>query len=166
MHTVFMNTTTAREDTMSATTAPADFTDEIARRSEQGEIRIDRDEAIKAIRAALKRRSGKSWSVTGDRGTAWGWLRISAPPARCTGKHIEKTSTVNGRLTFDCDHIDCGERTSLMTPADAAELAELLGLDDAHAQGISVASSHAHYIEYVARAEGRTPAKFGQQYWD
>jgi hypothetical protein len=32
---------------------------------------IDRDEAIKRIKAALKRRSGKSWSVTGDLPKYW-----------------------------------------------------------------------------------------------
>ncbi len=36
---------------------------------------MDRDEAIKRIRAALKRRSGKLWSVTGGRGTSWGWIK-------------------------------------------------------------------------------------------
>src|SRR5262249_21146248 len=45
---------------------------------------LDRDTAIKRIRAALKRRSGKTWSVTGDRGTAWGWINIDAPPKRRT----------------------------------------------------------------------------------
>ena len=43
---------------------------------------IDRDEAIKRIRTALKRKTGKTWSVTGDRGTAWGWIRVQAPPKR------------------------------------------------------------------------------------
>jgi len=39
---------------------------------------MDRNETIKTIRAALRRRSGKLWSVTGGRGTAWGWLSIDA----------------------------------------------------------------------------------------
>ena len=43
---------------------------------------VGRNETIKAIRKALRARSGKSWSVTGGRGTAWGWLTIDAPPAR------------------------------------------------------------------------------------
>ena len=43
---------------------------------------MDRSEAIERIRKALKRRSGKTWSVTGGRGTAWGWIHVSAPPAR------------------------------------------------------------------------------------
>lgn len=43
---------------------------------------IDRDEAIKRVRAALKRKTGKTWSVTGGRGTAWGWITVEAPPKR------------------------------------------------------------------------------------
>jgi len=43
---------------------------------------MDRSEAIKRIRAALKKKTGKTWSVTGGRGTAWCWLNVSAPPKR------------------------------------------------------------------------------------
>lgn len=45
---------------------------------------MDRNETIKAIKTALQKCSGKTWSVTGGRGTAWGWLTIDAPPARRT----------------------------------------------------------------------------------
>ena len=41
-----------------------------------------RDLAISRIRSALRRRTGRAWSVTGGRGTGWGWISISAPPAR------------------------------------------------------------------------------------
>ena len=43
---------------------------------------IERNEAIKRIRTALQKRSGKQWSVKGNRGTAWGYIDISAPPRR------------------------------------------------------------------------------------
>lgn len=46
-----------------------------------------RDEAIREIKRALEKRSGKRWSVTGGRGTAWGWITIDAPPARRTWRH-------------------------------------------------------------------------------
>lgn len=102
----------------------------------------DRNEAIAAIRAALRRRSGRAWSVTGGRGTAWGWIRISAPPARL-------------------------DRFGCMTEADAAELGQLLGFDrPAHAQGESVPSAYDYRTEYVDRAEGRAPRALGQRYWD
>ena len=95
---------------------------------------MERDEAISEIRAALKRRSGKTWSVTGDRGTAWGWITIDAPPARRT----EKTH---------------------MTTADREELARLLGLNDVHFQGVSIPASSQYRQEYVDRANGRTPKR-------
>lgn len=50
---------------------------------------MDRNEAIQRIKTALRRRSGKAWSVTGGRGTAWGWINIDAPPARRTWQHIQ-----------------------------------------------------------------------------
>ena len=37
---------------------------------------IERKDAVKRIKAALKKKTGKTWSVTGGRGTAWGWLRV------------------------------------------------------------------------------------------
>lgn len=104
-------------------------------------VNLGRDEAIKRIRTGLLKRSGKAWSVTGGRGTAWGWIHISAPPRR--------------RVSYS------------MTPEDAAELGALLGFDGStHHQYVGVAASSDHYAEYVARAEGRTPTRFGTQYWD
>jgi hypothetical protein len=99
-----------------------------------------RDEAISLIRAGLKARSGKPWSVKGGRGTAWGWISVDAPPAR---------------------QID-GETTQ----AERVELATLMGLPTVHCQGISIAASCAYYREYVDRAEGRTPQEIAQPYWD
>jgi hypothetical protein len=64
-----------------------------------------RSDVTKKMRQLLKARSGKAWSVTGDRGTAWGWLNIQAPPKRRIGEY--------GRTSDE----------------DARELADLLGLD-------------------------------------
>lgn len=101
----------------------------------------DRAETIKVIRSALRQRSGKTWSVTGGRGTAWGWLTITAPPARRAG--------------------------SSMTVEDQTELAGLLGVPFSFARGgVMVAASHDHWREFVARAEGRTPPVIAQPYWD
>ena len=102
---------------------------------------MDRNEAISAIKSALRERSGKAWSVTGGRGTAYGWLTISAPPAR--------------RVGYD-----------YMTDDDRAELGRLLGMDKpCHRQGESVPASNAHYREYVARAAG-LPFVTAERYWD
>jgi hypothetical protein len=109
---------------------------------------LTRAEAIQRIRDGLKARSGKTWSVKGGHGTAWGWLKISAPPKRLVAR------TPGGYAGY-------------MTEEDAAELGRLLGMDrPVHFQGESVPASSDHYWEYVDRAEGRTPAKYGTQYWD
>lgn len=93
----------------------------------------ERDAAIVAIRCALRRRSGRNWSVTGGRGTTWGWITITSPPSR--------------RDEHGC-----------LTAEDAAELAALLGLPTVHFQGQAVRNGQAARREFVARAEGRTDA--------
>jgi len=50
---------------------------------------MNRNEVIKVIKENLKKRSGKSWSVTGGRGTAYGWITIDSPPSRCKWKFIQ-----------------------------------------------------------------------------
>ena len=76
-------------------------------------LREGRTAVTKKMRQLLRQRSGKTWSVTGGRGTGWGWLDISAPPSRLEGYR--------------------------MIEADRIELAELLGKDRMiHCQGESV----------------------------
>ncbi len=102
----------------------------------------DRDTTIKAIREALRARSDRAWSVRGGRGTSWGWITVVAPPARC-------------------------DAYGSMSETDRVELGALLGLPDgAHHQGVLIPASSAHRREYLARAEGRTPAEIAQPYWD
>lgn len=100
----------------------------------------DRNEAIKIIRAELRRRSGKSWSVTGGRGTSWGWITITSPPARSPGY---------GRLSAE----------------DQAELSELLS-KEVHFQGESIPASSDYRAEAIDRARGLTPTVVGKPYWD
>lgn len=106
---------------------------------------MKRNDAIVRIRAALKKRSGKSWSVIGGTGTGWGWIRIISPPRRRN----------------EYNH---------MTEAECTELAKLLGFEDdkkrLHYQGHSVPDSNEYRQEYVDRAEGRTPSVLGTIYWD
>lgn len=112
-----------------------------------------RDGAIVAIRAALQRRSGKTWSVTGGRGTGWGWIRIDAPPRECVYAWDDEDGSTAGT-------------GSVMSGPRRRELAQLLGLERVHAQGESIAASSDYYREYVDRAEGRTPSVVGRPYWD
>lgn len=100
----------------------------------------DRDDTIKIIRAELKRRSGKTWSVTGGRGTSWGWITVTSPPKRSPGY---------GELSSE----------------DRAELSTLLGTD-VHHQGYRIPASQAYRAEAIDRARGLTPATIGTPYWD
>jgi hypothetical protein len=127
---------------------------------------MDRNETIKRIRTALKKRSGKPWSVTGGRGTAWGWIRITSPPKRGTG-HAIKIDPDKGDCPENYEYKDTGEPNGNMTPAEQAELGKLLGLDKpVHHQGESIPASHDYWQEYIDRADGRTPSVIGKQYWD
>ena len=127
---------------------------------------MERNEAIQTIRAALNRRSGKAWSVKGGRGTAWGWIDIDAPPSRATYSHRLKAGATMNRPE-DYEEYDTGQPGHSMSPAEREELGKLLGLDGpAGHQGVSIAASYDHRKEYVDRAEGRTPAKIAQPYWD
>ena len=102
---------------------------------------MDRNEAIKRIRTALRRRSGKAWSVKGGRGTAWGWI------------HIDVSSALRDDITALT-----GRRNQLRA---------LLGFDLArYPSSETVPASSAYYAEYVDRAEGRTPTVYGTPYWD
>lgn len=103
----------------------------------------DRDEAIKTIRKALKDRSGKTWSVRGGTGTAWGWITITAPPARRDGN-------------------------DLVTDAERAELVDLLALPlhEVSYGGVDIPAGDDYRQEYIDRSEGRAPSVAGKPYWD
>lgn len=102
---------------------------------------MERNEAIKRIKTALESRSHRKWSVTGGRGTTWGWLTITAPP----------------KMRED----------GAMTPADCRALADLLGMDrPVHPQGENVPASTKDWEWYIARAEGRKAGPKPEPYWD
>lgn len=102
----------------------------------------DRNETIRTIKANLKRRSGKAWSVRGGRGTAWGWITISSPPARSA------------------------DQWGSMTDAERAELADLLGLERVHHQGVSIPAQHDYRRFYLAASAGETPDVTPTPQWD
>lgn len=109
---------------------------------------IDRNVAIKRIREGLKRRSGHPWSVTGGRGTAWGWIRVTTPPA-----HDKK----HGRWQ--------------MSPGEVIALSRLLGYDDRNRGtvgrgGWSIPASNEYYRDAIKRAETGTSDEDPKPYWD
>lgn len=101
---------------------------------------MDRNEAIREIKQALRARSDRTWSVRGGRGTSWGWIKVTAPPARL-------------------------DQYGGMTDADRDELSRLLG-KPVHHQGEMIPSGSVYRREYVARARGEQPAVLGTPYWD
>jgi hypothetical protein len=123
-----------------------------------------RDDAIRRIREALKRRSGKAWSVTGGRGTAWGWIKVDAPPARQTWRWVLPDGQAD--VSANYRERDTGRQGGHTSPDERAELARLLGFDVMYFRGASIPASSAYYAEYTDRAEGRTPATLGTRYWD
>lgn len=100
---------------------------------------MDRNEAIAEIRKALKARTGRTWSVTGGKGSSWGWITVTAPPKRSPGY---------GEMNAD----------------DMAVLGKALDMD-VHHQGYMVPASSAHRREAVARAQG-LPYEVAAAYWD
>ena len=89
---------------------------------------MTRHEAITRIRAALRQRSGRAWSV---RGLPYGQISIRARPDRC--------NTEDGQMQY-------GDRRTLR---------ELLGLSELpHREGIRIGTLE-DYQEYVDRAENR-----------
>jgi hypothetical protein len=97
--------------------------------------------AIARIKAALRIRSKRTWSVVGGRGTSWGWITVIAPPKRT-------------------------DEFGSMTADDQKELAFLFGLPSlvSH-QGLSIPASSQYYQEFVDRAEGKPPSVIAEPYW-
>ena len=131
-----------------------------------GELNMDRDDTIREIRAALKRRSGKTWSVTGGRGTSYGWITIKAPPARCTWAERQIAGT-SGYEPSHFEMYDTGEPGRCMSPDDTVELAALLDIEPHMASRcVLVPGGNDYYRDYVDRANGREPSVYGYPYWD
>jgi hypothetical protein len=125
-----------------------------------------RNAVIEAVRAALKERTGKAWSVKGGRGTAWGWIQIDTTPKRATCHTVKKAGAVSNHPD-DYERKDTGVPGGVMTDAERAELAGVLGLETVHQQGESVAASTAYYRVIVARAKFGTAGDFtAEPYWD
>lgn len=123
--------------------------------NERKSLMIERNEAIARIKKALKARSGKVWSVTGSRGTAWGWITIDAPPARRTWHYERKLSD----FQFGGDYQEVNDPSrefGHMSPDDRKELAELLGVENVHHQGQSIPPDSREWFVLAAEGTGRS----------
>ena len=85
-------------------------------------LHLDRNEAIKRIKAALKARSGKSWSVTGGKGTAWGWIKIDTTPGTkgCTSKRTVSVAITSRRRSRTCHNPSPAGETRYLSGSYAA----------------------------------------------
>ncbi len=100
----------------------------------------DRDKAIVALKAGLRRRSDRTWSVRGGRGTSWGWILVTAPPSRLN-------------------------EYGSMTKADQDELTRIFG-EPVHHQGVSIPASNAYREAYLERVLRGSTTRNPQPYWD
>ncbi len=116
---------------------------------------MDRNEAIRRIRAALKRRTGKQWSVTGDRGTAWGWINVDVPPRQRTWHHVETGERDEQGLPVYSDVNDPAKPGGHMSPEAQKQLQELFGLErPVHHQGLSIdPESRDWHVEQAEKGE-------------
>ena len=94
---------------------------------------VERNELIARVKAALKARSDRPWSVTGDRGTSYGWVTVTAPPRRRT------------------------EEGSTMTALDRMELCRLFNLTYVHDQGLMLHDENSRTLLEAVEA-GLVPA--------
>lgn len=128
-------------------------------------VNSGRNAVIVSIRHHLKARSGRTWSVTGGRGTAWGWIKIDAPPARQTMHNVKRPGTAGN--PGDYDEVDTGAPDGFMRPDDRELLARVLGIDKAWRDGLNIPASSDYYRLWLCRAVfGHDGGFKAQPYWD
>jgi len=115
---------------------------------------LDRNEVVKRIKAALRRKTGKTWSVTGGRGTGWGWITVQAPKSRRISvrdnpAYVDPWETP-GELRY-FEYIRENGDNYFTSRAACAELALAFGLDKpVHYQGLSISPEKwGYYLELV-----------------
>jgi len=117
---------------------------------------LNRDETIERIRAALKKKTGKTWSVSGGRGTSWGWITVQAPPKRRVFHDPNPKWEVWDLKCEEPRYFERlpkeGETGWYTSDAERQEIASAFGLDSpVHFQGLMV--SPEKYEFYVAAVE-------------
>ena len=124
---------------------------------------IDTVEACRRIKAALRARSGRAWSVRRGRGTSACWVHIDAPPERRVWHRLEDGLDERGFPRYR--YVEDASRPGETGPVDRALLADLLGIDERFTcGGCSIVPSHV--ASYVSRAEGRGPTDEPPRDWD
>ena len=117
---------------------------------------LDRSEVVKRIKAALKCKTGKTWSVHGGCGTAWGWLTVEAPKSRRVSvkdnpAYVDPWETP-GELRY-FEYIRENGENYFTSRAACAELALAFGLSEpTHYQGLQIAPEKWEYYLELAEA--------------
>jgi hypothetical protein len=119
---------------------------------------LGRSEVVKRIKAALKRKTGKSWSVHGGRGTGWGWIRVEAPASRRVSCEDNPECKDPFNAPFEERVIEYrrdGEN-HFTSRADCTELARAFGLDrPCHWQGLQISPDDwERYVEMAEKGAG------------
>lgn len=118
---------------------------------------IERKDAVRRIRTALKKKTGKTWSVTGGRGTAWSWLCVQAPKKRRVSHKENPAWDWTDHWTTESPYIEYVREDGpnyYTSDEDAKELARAFGLIDrekVHFQGLQISPDEWEF--YVERAE-------------
>lgn len=124
---------------------------------------MTRDEAIKRLRTALKAKTGKAWSVSGGRGTGYGWMTIQASKSRRVAHKLNPD--YNGfdtipecvRITGSPPWIECISQdkaeNQYTSDADGIILTEIFKtLCPYHHQGLSVSPENRERFVQLAEA--------------
>lgn len=99
----------------------------------------ERNDTNKLLRRILKLRTGLTWSVSGGRGTAFGWISIEVPRARRVDSKGALTQDPHGYLA----------------PADRALIARVLGRSrPVHFQGFGVRAGTSERRRLLRAAAG------------
>ena len=126
-------------------------------------MNIERADAVKRLKKALKTITGKTWSVKGSRGTAWGWIDIQAPKSRRVGhtpdpawKHWEADPDEPGYF----ENPDAPKDEKWYTSkADGDTLADIFDKPGFYHQGMSVSPDGREW--HVLKAEEKVAAMTG-----
>ena len=129
---------------------------------------LERKEVTKSIKQNLKRRTGITWSVTGNTGTAWSWITIEAPKARRVfhDNNPDYDHMVNGSgasvgleevLPWIERQAEEGETGWYTSEVDRKILAETLGIgmNFSSSQGVSISPDMWDF--YLDRAKNGPP---------
>ena len=126
-----------------------------------------RNETISEIKSSLRLRSKEKWSVTGGKGTAWGWISITAIPSHRTwGSRPLPHNTNQIPGSENWEEYDTGKPNQNLSPYQIAELKYLLADCSVGRDGVSIPSSSDYYQEYTERAAGLPVTKLATPYWD